>query len=83
MTNSQKYGLLTVKPVESYVATATKRDQPFPKLWLHMVHGAPSFRVINKGVQTAADGFHRLLSCALIFVTQKPVKAINISQRGR
>ncbi|EDM72259.1 hypothetical protein RAZWK3B_08416 [Roseobacter sp. AzwK-3b] len=26
MTNSQKYGFMTVKPVESYVATATEWD---------------------------------------------------------
>lgn len=62
MTNSQKYGLITVKPVESNVSAATEWDQPFPKLWRHMVHGTPGFGVINKDVQTAADRSDRLLS---------------------
>ena len=83
MTNGQKYGLITVKPVESNVSAATEWDQPFAKFWLHMVHWTPSFGVIYKDVQTAADGSDRLLGRRLIFVRQKPVKAINIFQRRR
>jgi hypothetical protein len=83
MTHSQDHDLFTLKSVERDVPTSTEGDNPFPKLWVHVFCGAPGARLLCQYIDVRSDGLDGFSCGRSILFDEKPVQAINVTQRCR
>jgi len=79
--NDQNSVLL--QAVERDISAGAKAHRPFPKLWVHVIHGAADIWMIRNDLHPVTDRACRTSGCIRVLFSMKTMAALNICQRFR